>query len=128
MPAFKKVQEALRRKAQNCRLGSGAAGMQNELESVRARQHSTGRECAKRRSAIASSTTFGVRLDGAEKEKALLADKLQGRTTAPGTGQRSFQTRKQGKDVRLASVQRQGSSSHRAGGARDRFLAYNQAL
>ena len=63
-------------------------------------------------------------LDGAEKEKALLAEKLQ-------DAQRPAQVKEASKaEIRkkreTASVQRQGSSSHRAG-VHGAVLAYNQA-
>jgi hypothetical protein len=64
-------------------------------------------------------------LDGAEKEKALLAEKLQ------DPQQRTAQVKEASKAEprkrrETASVQRQGSSSHRAG-VHGSVLAYNQA-
>ncbi|KAG0506409.1 MAG: hypothetical protein Udaeo_01980 [Candidatus Udaeobacter sp.] len=63
-------------------------------------------------------------LDGAEKEKALLAEKLQD-TQRPAQVKEASkgETRKKRE---TASVQRQGSSSHRAG-VHGAVLAYNQA-
>ena len=64
-------------------------------------------------------------LDGAEKEKALLAEKLQdsqGRPAAPKEAQKT-ETRKRRE---TASVQREASSSHRAG-VHGTVLASNQA-
>ena len=62
-------------------------------------------------------------LDGAEKEKALLAEKLQDTQERPGKEASKTETKKR-RDT--ASVQRQGSSSHRAG-VHGTVLAYNQA-
>jgi hypothetical protein len=63
-------------------------------------------------------------LDGAEKEKALLAEKLQDAQRPPQVKEASkTETRKKRE---TASVQRQGSSSHRAG-VHGTVLAYNQA-
>jgi hypothetical protein len=64
-------------------------------------------------------------LDGAEKEKALLADKLQDAQQRPAQVKETSkaETRKRRE---TASVQRQGSSSHRAG-VHGTVLAYNQA-
>jgi hypothetical protein len=64
-------------------------------------------------------------LDGAEKEKALLAEKLQDAQQRPAQVKEpaKIETRKRRE---TASVQRQGSSSHRAG-VHGTVLAYNQA-
>src|SRR5580765_1921475 len=63
-------------------------------------------------------------LDGAEKEKALLAEKLQDAQRPAQVKEASkAETRKKRE---TASVQRQGSSSHRAG-VHGTVLAYNQA-
>jgi cell shape-determining protein MreC len=63
-------------------------------------------------------------LDGAEKEKALLAEKLQDAQRPAQVKEASkAETRKKREN---ASVQRQGSSSHRAG-VHGTVLAYNQA-
>jgi hypothetical protein len=62
-------------------------------------------------------------LDGAEKEKALLAEKLQEAQEHPVKEAPKTETRKK-RDT--ASVQRQSSSSHRAG-VHGTVLAYNQA-
>jgi hypothetical protein len=62
-------------------------------------------------------------LDGAEKEKALLAEKLQDAQERPVKEAPKTETRKR-RDI--ASVQRQSSSSHRAG-VHGAVLAYNQA-
>ena len=62
-------------------------------------------------------------LDGAEKEKALLAEKLQDAQERPVKEAPKTDTRKR-RDT--ASVQRQSSSSHRAG-VHGAVLAYNQA-
>jgi len=62
-------------------------------------------------------------LDGAEKEKALLAEKLQDAQERPVKEVPKTDTRKK-RDS--ASVQRQSSSSHRAG-VHGTVLAYNQA-
>jgi cell shape-determining protein MreC len=62
-------------------------------------------------------------LDGAEKEKALLAEKLQDPQERPGKEAPKTETKKR-RDA--ASVQRQSSSSHRAG-VHGSVLAYNQA-
>jgi DNA polymerase III gamma/tau subunit len=62
-------------------------------------------------------------LDGAEKEKALLAEKLQDAQERPVKEAPKAGTRK---TRETASVQRQVSSSHRAG-VRGTVLAYNQA-
>jgi hypothetical protein len=63
-------------------------------------------------------------LDGAEKEKELLAEKLQEAQRPPPVKESSkVETRKKRE---TASVQRQGSSSHRAG-VHGAVLAYNQA-
>ena len=64
-------------------------------------------------------------LDGAEKEKALLAEKLQDTQQRPAQVKEASkaETRKRRE---TASVQRQGSSSHRAG-VHGSVLAYNQA-
>jgi hypothetical protein len=63
-------------------------------------------------------------LDGAEKEKELLAEKLQEAQRPPPVKEASKpETRKKRE---TASVQRQGSSSHRAG-VHGAVLAYNQA-
>jgi len=64
-------------------------------------------------------------LDGAEKEKALLAEKLQDGQDHPGQVKESLKTEaKKKRDA--ASVQRQSSSGHRAG-VHGTVLAYNQA-
>jgi len=64
-------------------------------------------------------------LDGAEKEKALLAEKLQDGQERPGQVKEAskVETRKRRE---AASSQRQSSSSHRAG-VHGTVLAYNQA-
>jgi hypothetical protein len=62
-------------------------------------------------------------LDGAEKEKALLAEKLQDAQERPVKEAPKTETRKR-RDI--TSVQRQSSSSHRAG-VHGSVLAYNQA-
>jgi hypothetical protein len=62
-------------------------------------------------------------LDGAEKEKALLAEKLQDAQERPVKEVTKTDTKKR-RDT--ASVQRQSSSSHRAG-VHGSVLAYNQA-
>jgi cell shape-determining protein MreC len=64
-------------------------------------------------------------LDGAEKEKELLAEKLQDTQQRPAQVKEASkaETRKRRE---TASVQRQGSSSHRAG-VHGSVLAYNQA-
>jgi cell shape-determining protein MreC len=62
-------------------------------------------------------------LDGAEKEKALLAEKLQDAQERPVKEAAKAGTRK---TRETASVQRQSGSSHRAG-VRGTVLAYNQA-
>jgi hypothetical protein len=62
-------------------------------------------------------------LDGAEKEKALLAEKLQDAQERPVKEATKTDTKKR-RDT--ASVQRQSSSSHRAG-VHGSVLAYNQA-
>jgi cell shape-determining protein MreC len=64
-------------------------------------------------------------LDSAEKEKALLAEKLQDTQQHPAQSKEASkaETRKRRE---TASVQRQGSSSHRAG-VHGSVLAYNQA-
>ena len=62
-------------------------------------------------------------LDGAEKEKTLLAQKLQDAQERPAKEAPKAETRKR-RDT--ASVQRQSSSSHRAG-VHGSVLAYNQA-
>ena len=64
-------------------------------------------------------------LDGAEKEKALLAEKLQDAQQRPAQVKEASkaETRKRRE---TASVQRQSSSSHRAG-VHGTVLAYNQA-
>ena len=62
-------------------------------------------------------------LDGAEKEKALLAEKLQDGQERPVKEASKTETKKK-RDT--ASVQRQSSSSHRAG-VHGAVLAYNQA-
>ena len=62
-------------------------------------------------------------LDGAEKEKALLAEKLQDAQERPVKEAPKTDTKKK-RDI--ASVQRQSSSSHRAG-VHGSVLAYNQA-
>jgi cell shape-determining protein MreC len=64
-------------------------------------------------------------LDGAEKEKALLAEKLQDTQQRPAQVKEApkAETRKKRE---TASVQRQSSSSHRAG-VHGTVLAYNQA-
>jgi len=62
-------------------------------------------------------------LDGAEKEKALLAEKLQDAQERPVKEAPKTETKKR-RDI--ASVQRQSSSSHRAG-VHGSVLAYNQA-
>ena len=62
-------------------------------------------------------------LDGAEKEKALLAEKLQDAQERPVKEAPKTETRKRRDTV---SVQRQNSSSHRAG-VHGTVLAYNQA-
>jgi cell shape-determining protein MreC len=64
-------------------------------------------------------------LDGAEQEKALLAEKLQNaqeRSAQPKEASRAEPRRRR----ETASVQREGSSSHRAG-VHGTVLAYNQA-
>jgi hypothetical protein len=63
-------------------------------------------------------------LDGAEKEKALLAEKLQD-TQRPAQVKEASKAETR-KKRETASVQRQGSSSHRAG-VHGTVLAYNQA-
>lgn len=64
-------------------------------------------------------------LDGAEKEKALLAEKLQDAQEHPAQVKEAPKTEtKKRRDT--ASVQRQSSSSHRAG-VHGSVLAYNQA-
>jgi hypothetical protein len=64
-------------------------------------------------------------LDGAEKEKALLAEKLQDAQERPGqVKEPSKAEAKKKRDT--ASLQRQSSSSHRAG-VHGSVLAYNQA-
>ena len=64
-------------------------------------------------------------LDGAEKEKAFLAEKLQDAQEHPAQVKET--PKAGGKKTReTASVQRQGGSSHRAG-VRGTVLAYNQA-
>jgi cell shape-determining protein MreC len=64
-------------------------------------------------------------LDGAEKEKALLAEKLQDAQQRPAQTKEApkAETRRRRES---ASVQREGSSSHRAG-VHGSVLAYNQA-
>ena len=64
-------------------------------------------------------------LDGAEKEKALLAEKLQDAQERPPQGKEASKAElKKKRDT--ASVQRQNGSSHRAG-VHGTVLAYNQA-
>ena len=62
-------------------------------------------------------------LDGAEKEKALLAEKLQDAQEHPGKDAAKTEAKKKRDTV---SVQRQTSNSHRAG-VHGSVLAYNQA-
>ena len=64
-------------------------------------------------------------LDGAEKEKALLAEKLQDTQQRPAQVKDASKAEPR-KRRETASVQRQGSSSHRAG-VHGSVLAYNQA-
>jgi hypothetical protein len=64
-------------------------------------------------------------LDGAEKEKALLAEKLQDGQQRPAQVKEASKAEPR-KRRETASVQRQGSSSHRAG-VHGSVLAYNQA-
>jgi hypothetical protein len=64
-------------------------------------------------------------LDGAEKEKALLAEKLQDTQQRPAQVKEASKAEPR-KRRETASVQRQGSSSHRAG-VHGTVLAYNQA-
>jgi len=64
-------------------------------------------------------------LDGAEKEKALLAEKLQDTQQRPAQVKDASKAEPR-KRRETASVQRQGSSSHRAG-VHGTVLAYNQA-
>ena len=64
-------------------------------------------------------------LDGAEKEKALLAEKLQDTQQRPAQVKEASKAEPR-KRRETASVQRQGSSSHRAG-VHGSVLAYNQA-
>src|SRR5262249_51477474 len=64
-------------------------------------------------------------LDGAEKEKVLLAEKLQDGQERPGQVKESLKTETK-KKRETASVQRQSSTSHHAG-VHGSVLAYNQA-
>ena len=64
-------------------------------------------------------------LDGAEKEKALLADKLQDAQQRPAQVKEAPKTETR-KRRETANVQRESSSSHRAG-VHGAVLAYNQA-
>jgi hypothetical protein len=64
-------------------------------------------------------------LDGAEKEKALLAEKLQEAPPRPAQVKEASKAEPR-KRRETASVQRQGSGSHRAG-VHGTVLAYNQA-
>jgi hypothetical protein len=64
-------------------------------------------------------------LDGAEKEKALLAEKLQDAQERPAAPKEAPKTETR-KRRETASVQRERSSSHRAG-VHGTVLAYNQA-
>jgi hypothetical protein len=64
-------------------------------------------------------------LDGAEKEKALLAEKLQDTQERPGQVKEPLKT-ETNKKRDTAGLQRQSSSSHRAG-VHGSVLAYNQA-
>jgi hypothetical protein len=64
-------------------------------------------------------------LDGAEKEKALLAEKIQDAQERPAQAKESSKAEPR-KRREPASVQRQSSSSHRAG-VHGSVLAYNQA-
>jgi hypothetical protein len=64
-------------------------------------------------------------LDGAEKEKALLAEKLQDAQQRPAQVKEAPKTETR-KRRETASVQRESSSSHRAG-VHGAVLAYNQA-
>jgi hypothetical protein len=64
-------------------------------------------------------------LDGAEKEKALLAEKLQDSQQRPAQVKEAPKTETR-KRRETASVQRESSSSHRAG-VHGAVLAYNQA-
>src|SRR6476619_8237789 len=64
-------------------------------------------------------------LDGAEKEKALLAEKLQDAQQRPAQVKEASKAEPR-KRRETASVQRQSSSSHRAG-VHGTVLAYNQA-
>src|SRR3954453_6709183 len=111
---------------------------QQEIAVLRERAAGTGtnsNQAAPSTSASAADTQSGDlqsqvddlrrQLDGAEKEKELLAEKLQDAQQRPAQVKESakIETRKRRE---TASVQRQGSSSHRAG-VHGTVLAYNQA-
>jgi len=65
-------------------------------------------------------------LDGAEKEKALLAEKLQDAQERPAGVKEAAPKAETRKKRETASIQRESSSSHRAG-VHGTVLAYNQA-
>ena len=65
-------------------------------------------------------------LDGAEKEKALLAEKLQDAQERPARVKEAAPKAETRKKRETASIQRESSSSHRAG-VHGTVLAYNQA-